>query len=68
MTAATDTSRPSPAAHRERLGQRSAASLNDEQKLELLLTFGTPRRHVASIAIETLDLVNLEPDVLRVAA
>jgi hypothetical protein len=57
VTAATDTSRPSPAGHRERLRQRfaaSAASLGDEQKLELLLTFGIPRRDVAPIASELL--------------
>ncbi len=57
MTVATDTSRPSPAGHRERLRQRfaaSAASLGDEQKLELLLTFGIPRRDVAPIASELM--------------
>ncbi|MBX9718205.1 MAG: hypothetical protein K2X36_05105, partial [Microbacteriaceae bacterium] len=43
--------------HRERLRQRfaaSAASLGDEQKLELLLTFGIPRRDVAPIASELM--------------
>lgn len=57
MTAAADTSRPSPAGHRDRLRQRFAASttsLGDEQKLELLLTFGIPRRDVAPIASELM--------------
>lgn len=67
MTAAADTSRPSPAGHRERLRQRfaaSAATLGDEQMLELLLTFGIPRRDVAPIASELLQRFGTIPGVL----
>lgn len=68
MTTAADTSRPSPAGHRERLRQRfaaSAATLSDEQKLELLLTFCIPRRDVAPIAS---DLVRRFGTIARVLA
>jgi len=68
VTTAADTSRPSPAGHRERLRQRfaaSAATLSDEQKLELLLTFCIPRRDVAPIAS---DLVRRFGTIARVLA
>lgn len=57
VTTVADTSRSSPAGHRKRLRQRFAvasASLSPEQKLELLLTFGIPRRDVAPIAGELM--------------